>query len=307
MTGPAPAPTRVLVVDDEPASLDLLVEMLGEDGYGVEVAADAEQALRRLKAGGPRIDVILLDLRLPGMSGLELLRLVKHDPALQTIPVIFETATSDRAAVVEGISAGAYYHITKPIDREMLLSVVGTAAEDHARYQRLQKKLRQGVEAVSSLEEGLFRFRTLEQASALAQLLSQACPEPDRVVVGLDELLTNAVEHGNLGVSYAEKSALLELGDWHGEVRRRLALPENLAKRVEVRFRKGPSSIAITITDEGAGFDWRRYLTVTPDRILDRHGRGIAMAGSLSFDRLEYTYPGNRVEATISLALPHPA
>jgi len=301
-----PAPTRVLAVDDEPGSLDLLVELLGDEGYEVETAVDAEQALRRLKSGRPRIDVILLDRRLPGMSGLELLRLVKHDAALETIPVIFETATTERDAIVEGISAGAYYHISKPLDRGMLLSVVATAAEDHARYQRLQRKLRQGIEAVSSLQEGLFRFRSLQQASALAQLLSQACPQPDRVVVGLDELLTNAVEHGNLGLTYGEKSHLLERGEWHDEVERRLGLPENLRKHVEVRFKRSAASISITITDEGAGFDWRRYLTVTPDRILDRHGRGIAMAGSLSFDRLEYTYPGNRVEATISLGSPGP-
>ncbi len=301
MSGEREGAARILAVDDDPAALALLVDLLSGRSYAVETARDAEEAWARLTSGGRRVDVVLLDWLLPGMDGLALLRLVKHDAALQTIPVIFATALADRDTIVAGISAGAYYHVTKPLDPEMLLSIVGTAVEDHARYQRLQERIQRGIAAFGTLEEGLFRFRTLAQAAALAQLLSRACPDPERTVVGLDELLVNAVEHGNLGIGYEEKSRFLAEGGWEDEVERRLALPENRGKSVEVRFERRPGEIVITIADEGPGFDWTRFLTVAPERVFHTHGRGIAMARSLSFDRLEFRTPGNCVEAAVLL------
>jgi anti-sigma regulatory factor (Ser/Thr protein kinase) len=68
---------------------------------------------------------------------------------------------------------------------------------------------------------------------------------------------------------------------------------------VEVAFAKENDEIRITITDEGEGFDWQSYLTLSPERAMDNHGRGIAMAGLLSFSRLEYRGRGNEVVAVI--------
>jgi sigma-B regulation protein RsbU (phosphoserine phosphatase) len=203
--------------------------------------------------------------------------------------------------MVAGIAAGAYYFVTKPLDPEMLMSIVGAAIDDHERYEGLQETLRRGVDAIATLDSGRFRLRTLQQATALATLLSQACPDPERRVIGLGELLVNAVEHGNLGITYAEKSVFRAGAEWHGEVERRLALPENRDKFVEVDFERRPDEIAITISDQGRGFNWEKYLTISPERVFDSHGRGIAMANLMSFSRLEYHAPGNRVTAHVAL------
>jgi DNA-binding response OmpR family regulator len=301
MSEAGPGKARLLVVDDDAGSRDLLVELLAGEGFVVEAFPDADAAWARLEKTRTGVDAILLDWLMPGRSGLDLLQQIKRDARLQTIPVIFATAMADREAMLRGIAAGAYYYVTKPLDREVLLSIVRTAIEDHARYQGLQEALRRGVDAVATLAEGRFLFRTVEQATALATLLSHAFPDPERTVVGLGELLINAVEHGNLGITYDEKSALLADGRWEREVARRLALPENQGKQVEVHFVRTREAIAVTIRDEGPGFDWRRFLTVTPERVFDTHGRGIAMANLMSFERVEYADPGNRVTATVAL------
>lgn len=292
---------RLLVVEDDPAGRELLEELLGGEGYVVECRCDAETAWERLVEGGPPVETVLLDWVLPGASGLDLLKQIKRDERFQTVPVVFQTARTDRAAMVEGIAAGAYYFVPKPLDPEVLLSIVGAAVDDHERYDGLQETLKRGVDAVATLENGSFRLRTLQQATALATLLSQTCPDPERQVIGLGELLVNAVEHGNLGISYEEKSRFKAGAEWWQEVERRLELPEHREKFVDVTFARSPAEIAITIADQGPGFDWERYLTVSPERVFDSHGRGIAMANLLSFSRLEYHPPGNRVTAHVAL------
>ncbi len=299
MTERRGAAPRLLVVEDDPGARELLLLLLEEDGYELEAFADGESAWRRLASGGKPFHAILLDRQLPGVDGLELLRRIKRDAALATTPVILQTALADRESMLEGVAAGAYYYVAKPIDRDLLRTVVASAVEDQSRYHALQEALERGAEAVATLQEGRFRFRTVAQASALASLLSQACPDAERTVVGLGELLVNAVEHGNLGISYEEKTELLAAGRWSAEVERRLELRENRGKRVEVRFHKDAERISITIEDEGHGFEWRRFLTISPERVFHSHGRGIAMASKLSFDRLEFHDPGNRVTAIL--------
>jgi hypothetical protein len=106
--------------------------------------------------------------------------------------------------------------------------------------------------------------------------------------------MLNAVEHGNLGISYTEKSELVEKGTWHAEVGRRLKLPENRGKHASVTFEREPGGIALTIEDKGAGFDWQSYMGLDPARALDAHGRGIAMSRMVSFDEVVYAAPGNK-------------
>lgn len=301
-----PAPIRALVVEDDPLGRDLLVALLEEQDYRVETASHGEEAWELLREPENRYDVVILDWIMPRMNGLELLERMQSDIRLQMLPAIFATGRTNREDMLRGIEAGAAYYVTKPIDRELLLSMVGTAVRDHARHSTAQDTLHRGIGAVETMRSGCFRFCTLEQAAGLATLVSRALPDPDAVVVGLSELLLNAVEHGNLGITYEEKSALLAGGDWLGEIERRLGLPEYAGKAAELRFERGRDEVHLVITDQGSGFDWEPYLTIAPDRVFHRHGRGIAMASRLSFDRLEYRPPGNQVLAVVELATDEP-
>lgn len=94
----------------------------------------------------------------------------------------------------------------------------------------------------------------------------------------------------------------MESGRLHDEIALRLREPRLAARAVAIEFRRGADVIEIGIIDEGAGFDWRRYLDFDPERAFHAHGRGIAMARKLSFDGLEYRGRGNEVWVTLKLA-----
>jgi len=145
------------------------------------------------------------------------------------------------------------------------------------------------------LVEGVFRFSTLGQARLLARALSGPCADGDSAALGLMELLVNAVEHGNLGISTRQKSALLRRGAWEEEVEARLVLPENAGKTAEIQVRRESGRVRFHLRDGGAGFDWRAFERFDPARAFEPNGRGIALAKQLSFPDIEYLGPGNEV------------
>jgi CheY-like chemotaxis protein len=297
-----PDKTRVLVVEDNEYDRALLQVHLREDEFAADFASDGVEAWALLEQRADRYDLVLLDRTMPRMNGLELLGRMKRDPRCRTIPVILQTACVGREEMIEGIRAGAYYYLTKPYDHEVLMSVVRTAAADSHDIRELQKRVQRGLHVLSLLSEARFAIRTLDEARDLAGVLANACPDPETAVVGLTELLVNAVEHGNLGITYEEKSVLRNCHDWEAEVLRRLDLSENAEKKVDVHFQRTGDEIHFHIHDEGNGFEWKRYLDIDPRRAFDTHGRGILLARHFSFSALEYRGRGNEVTATVSLA-----
>lgn len=297
----SPDETRILIVDDNRVDRELLRVHLQKDGYQTEQVEDGATAWATLQRDPQRFDVVLLDRSMPGMDGLQLLAMMKEHARLRLTPVILQTALASREQIMEGIRAGAYYYLTKPYDPEVLLTIVETAARDHSERKQLQQTVRRGLQVLKLLREAVFVIRTIDQAKDLGAILANTCPDPFNSVIGITELLVNAVEHGNLGITYEEKSELCANGEWEEEVKRRLALPEFAGRHVEVRFERDESEIRFTIRDQGRGFDWKRFLDVDPQRAFDNHGRGIAMARRLSFDAVEYRGSGNEVVGRVRL------
>ncbi|HEY0590191.1 MAG TPA: response regulator, partial [Thermoanaerobaculia bacterium] len=291
----SPEETRVLAVEDGALDQKLLTLHLQRAGYHPRISGDGQEAWELVSSNA--FDVIILDRSLPSLDGISLLQRIKAHPRLRMVPVILQTASVSPDEVLEGIRAGAYYYLTKPWDPQMLVEIVRTAADDYAEYRELQAQLRQGLQTLRLLDYGEFTFRTIEEAKSLGAILANVCPDPYSAVIGLTELLLNAVEHGNLGITYEEKSELKDHERWLAEVQRRLALPENAAKRVKIEYVRTGEESRFTIRDEGEGFDWRRFLEIDPERAMHTHGRGIAVARRFSFDSLEYRDPGNEVIA----------
>lgn len=152
------------------------------------------------------------------------------------------------------------------------------------------------------MHHGRFELRTLDEARHLAELLAYAFPNPSRAQVGLTELFVNGVEHGNLNLSYAEKAALLNTGELDDELARRLALPDYAQKRVRLSVDRTETELRMSITDDGAGFDWIPYLSVDTGRSADGHGRGIAISKAMCFDQLDYRGCGNQAVVSTRLA-----
>ncbi|MBW3563596.1 MAG: response regulator [Acidobacteria bacterium] len=293
---------RVLIVDDHMSDRELLFEYLDGAGFEVESCANGNAAWRELQAHERDYDVVLTDRLMPGMDGFELLERIKSNDRLASVPVILQSAVDDPKSMQEGIAKGAYYYVVKPYDREMLVSIVQTAANDHRRYRTLQEDVLRCTRAASLLKKGSFAFRTLSEAADLGTLIASTARDPENAVIGVTELLVNAVEHGTLGITYEEKTRLTERGEWEAEINRRASLPENADRFVRVDFEQTGEHLRITIEDDGPGFDWKRFLEVDPGRVFDTHGRGIAIANLLSFTDLRYEGRGNRVIGIIPAA-----
>lgn len=130
----------ILAVDDTPASLKLLTEILRDEGYEVRPAISGELALHSAVTNPP--ELILLDIRMPAMDGFEVCRQLKSHPRTRDLPVIFVSAVLDTDEKVRGFELGAVDFVTKPYQRDELLARVRT----HLEVDRLRNHLEELVE-----------------------------------------------------------------------------------------------------------------------------------------------------------------
>ncbi len=126
---------KILIVDDTPANLGVLVETLGAAGYELMVAEDGEEALAQTAEIAP--DLILLDVMMPGLDGFETCRRLKAQPTTSEVPVLFMTALNETQDKVRAFSAGGVDYLTKPIEHEEALARVRT----HLALRRYQREL----------------------------------------------------------------------------------------------------------------------------------------------------------------------
>jgi anti-sigma regulatory factor (Ser/Thr protein kinase) len=113
--------------------------------------------------------------------------------------------------------------------------------------------------------------------------------------IAIRELILNGIEHGNLGISYAAKTAALEEGTLHTALKARASQMPYLGRRVTVNARQSETEIKVQITDEGEGFEWNALPDPTASaNLLSDHGRGILLAGT-AVDSLTYNDRGNEV------------
>ncbi|MEA3114263.1 MAG: hypothetical protein QOG58_4062 [Caballeronia sp.] len=132
---PPQEPPAVLIVDDIPANLSVVVESLEGQGFRVLVALDGLEALERAAFSQP--DLILLDVKMPGIDGYETCRRLKSNSETSDIPVIFMTSMSASADVIEGLAAGGVDYVTKPIRVDEVVARIGT----HLALRTLQQQL----------------------------------------------------------------------------------------------------------------------------------------------------------------------
>ncbi len=293
-------PLSILAVDDNPTTLRLLEAMLKRSkDIAVRTAVNGKEAMAVLNEFHNDIDIILLDRMMPEMDGIEVCNAMKEDTNLRYIPIIMQTAASRPEEISEGIAAGVFYYLAKPLNQEMLLSVVDAAGKQVRRHKQLRLEMERRKVSFGLVQILKCTFKTLEEAEGLSVFMANYFEDPDRTLTGISELLVNAVEHGNLGISYDAKSELVAEQKWQQEISDRLAAPQYAEKKVTVIFERKKDACYIQITDEGEGFDWKQYMEVDPSRAMHNHGRGIAMANMLCFSKLVYNEKGNQVTGII--------
>lgn len=158
---------NILIVDDTPATLKMLVEYLEHHGFGTRMARSGENALKRVLYDPP--DLILLDVLMPGLDGFETCRRLKARESTRDIPVIFMTALTRTEDKVKGFEVGAVDYVTKPIDQEEVLARITTHLRHRGLTLDLQEKNRQ-LEHSNRIEKSRLLEAVREQREQLRAL-----------------------------------------------------------------------------------------------------------------------------------------
>src|SRR5438309_4705786 len=156
-------PPRILIADDNPMNLDILQTRLAAHGYEILTAADGEEALALAREKQP--DLILLDVMMPKMDGVEVCRRLKSDASLPFMPVITVTAKADSKDVVAGLEAGGDEYLAKPVDQAALVARVKSMLRIKSLHDTVQSLAEERAEWNRTLEQ-----RVAEQVGQIERL-----------------------------------------------------------------------------------------------------------------------------------------
>jgi DNA-binding response OmpR family regulator len=307
----------VLFVDDEP-DIRASFRTRFQQSFPVFLAANGKEALGMLK-GENSINVVVTDIRMPQMNGLELLKECRAvNPDLGFIMV---SGHGDSDEIVTAFRLGARNFLRKPYRFAELEQAI---VEEARRYELLRERHKEleSTQAAGrylrSIEKLVYELPTsLDWVNSLSTRLvnllelTQVCDEESRprVMLGLVEIFTNAVEHGNLSVSGPEKQALKAKGErvYMQELHTRMGQPPFRDRKVTVTLSINDKAAAFTVRDEGQGFDFSELPDPTDaENLFKSSGRGILLARAF-LDEVRYEGNGNTVTLVKHRPVPKPS
>jgi CheY-like chemotaxis protein len=284
----------VLVVDDSAVDRRLAGSMLEKHfDCTIQYAADGQEALRQLAVQVP--DLVLTDLQMPGMDGLELVTAIKNDYPL--VPVILMTAQGSEDIAAQALRRGAASYVPKrklAVDLMPTIERILLGSYADRMHTQLMHYL-ETTESVFALSNDLALIKSLvDHVQQLLRCLPLA-DEMDRLRVGiaLEEALTNACYHGNLEIGTVPRKANLQVYEQMAEERRHEAPYRERSIHVVVRISRREA--VFVIRDEGPGFDTSRLPTLMDLSTEEGEaGRGIILMHTI-MDEVKYNSAGNEV------------
>ena len=270
----------ILIVDDEQMIRELLVDILAAAGnYRLLTAANGEEALTIFT--NQEVDLVLTDLRMPGVTGLELLaelRRIKED-----VPVIILTGYGRREDVIEALRLGASNFLMKPQEIKLVHKVASKVLRV-----RLKERLEQQIYDFFCSETQAYQIpNVLKYTFPLIDLVTDKlirvgiCSNHDltNIRLALDEALINAIIHGNLEIPSTMKgTSLSEITQFNQLVKERSLAEPYTTRNVRLEMELSQEQVKYVIQDEGNGFDWSQMPKSFEDHeILANHGRGLLL------------------------------
>jgi len=287
---------KVLIVDDDPASRELMGDIISLEGHDLRSAADGYQALSLFKEFKPHL--VFSDIQMPKMDGLELLKRIRNmNP--ETL-VVMVTGYGSEEYALKALRLRANNYLKKPVRSEDILGllekysalvepVAGSLGQEKTKEDQQQQKF--------IFENDLSKIRNyiyLLVKDINKDVLVNDCMD---VRVGLYELLANAIEHGNMEISKEEKFNALNKGSSGIEelYEKRRSDPHYAGRRIVVELTKDDVACEWLIRDEGNGFEHEHVLrNAGPMGSIAAKGIFIAQ---FHFDKLEFLGRGNEVRA----------
>lgn len=290
---------HLLVIDPCPDTQARIAEQLQGRGFSVVAASDPTTALTMIDMAAP--DIVITDLFLPEATGLTLLKELKTRH--ERCSVIVMAKDAPEPMIVQALRIGAADYLHKPVTEEELA---------HA-LQRARNLLPGHLADIPGLCRSEYRLTVDSDPAHIPGVISwlikttaSTLPPIRRLHLrgALQELLFNAVEHGNLEIQYQEKQKALMEGRYEQLLAHRLAQARLRDRRVimHVLYDKDANSLLYRIIDEGKGFKWRSLLARSQEvcKSEDTNGRGMFLARSF-FPCLTYNEQGNEVTITVPL------
>ncbi len=290
---------HLLVIDPCPDTQARIAEQLQGRGFSVVAASDPTAALTMIDMATP--DIVITELFLPAAAGLTFLKQLKSRHEL--CPVIVMAKDAPESTIVQALRIGAADYLHKPVMEEELA---------HA-LQRARNLVPGDLADVPGFCRSEYQLTVDSDPTHIPMVISwliktTAAPLPSirrlHLRGALQELLFNAVEHGNLEIQYQEKQKALMDGCYEQLLAHRLAQARLRNRRVtmHVLHDKDANSLTYRIADEGKGFKWRSLLTRADEAcgVEDANGRGMFLARSF-FPCLAYNERGNEVTITVPL------
>ena len=304
----------ILVLEDSLDANEHLERLLSGEGHQT-ILAPREEGVTRAEATAP--DIVLVDLRMPELAGLELCKRLKQNTKTQDSAVIIMSPITDTEIKAEGLNVGAVDFIQQPVGDVELLARI----QAQLRLKRAVDKLRQKyADICDKLQQTLdVGNKIIDQRSIRSETKSLLCDSEvgdiqglvnqlligvskrlnaktrNDLALGLHEMILNAMEHGNFGITSEEKAEALENNNYNALIEERAADEELGARKVEIDYTFDGSKITYRIADEGKGFDWKARLSRDePEDLLASNGRGVLISRYI-FDKISYNDKGNEV------------
>ncbi len=170
MGSPSTAKTRVLAVDDNAEALFALEALLSQKGFAVESASSGEAALVALDEH--EIDLILLDVNMPGMDGLEVTRRVKADPELRLIPLMLLTANNELESIIAGLDAGADNYVIKPYQADELIARIHAMVRTQSVFAALRSSVRESHDLRAIVRQESSFANIIGKSSSMCELFT---------------------------------------------------------------------------------------------------------------------------------------
>jgi two-component system sensor histidine kinase/response regulator len=278
-------PVRILVVDDQPANIQVVGSVLGKLGHEIVPATDGAGALKRMALRPP--DLILLDLLMPDMDGYEVCRRLKESPDWKNIPVIFFSAADDKDFVVRALEAGGVDYITKPFNQAELISRVRTQLALKAARDRLAQLAEDKDELIGILAHDLKSHLGGMQMSA--QLLHDRLKEREDVRV--QQLAENILRSSGQVLGYVKEYLANAAAD-HGITLKPGRLEFSEAAAVAVRqYQESAQRKQSSIETDFAKSDTTVMVDAAAlDQVLD----------NLLSNALKFSPPGKRIVVAVA-------
>ncbi|MGD9948055.1 MAG: sensor histidine kinase [Desulfobulbus sp.] len=277
-------PAEILVIDDIPANLKLLMEILTEQGYRVRPASTGQLALRSVTFRQP--DLILLDVQMPNMDGYEVCRILKSKETCRDIPVIFISALDATKDKVKGFAAGCVDFITKPFQAEEVLARV----ETHLALRRMHRQLE--IQNAQLLQASAERIKAQQEQEQLhARLLqAQKLESVGQLAAGIAHEINTPAQFISANVSF--------LSEAFEEASQLINAFLNLLESVK----KGPVTEEQIKANEAilAHLDWD-YLKEEIPRALIQSAEGIQRVTSILQAMKEFSHPGSKEKVSADL------